>query len=176
MEDVIQKYIENGSHGDLDIGPDVTSLPDDLRVRGKLRLRNSTIKTLPKNLQVDGSLNLSGSNITTLPDDIKIGGGIDLTHSNIRTLPDNLNVQGNLYLAGARFLEKLPRGLKIRGYLFMEHGPKIFKVEDLPGDLEVNGRICSNYFTDKEAKNYLKYYQQIKELEKKLPELEGIFL
>lgn len=178
MNDVVQQYIKDRFYGDLDLGaaicPNLTSLPENLVVRGNLSLKNSPIKTLPKGLRVEGKINLSGSSITTLPDDIKIEGSIDLTHSKIETLPDNLTIDGNLFLAGTK-LKRLPKGLNIKGYLYMEHGTLIVKVEDLPGDLKVDGKILSSYFTDEEARKYLIYYQQIKRMEKKLPELEGIF-
>lgn len=67
MEKAIRSYIENGSYGDLDLSyslyPSLTSLPDNLRVGGKLFLRNSAIKYLPKNLQVDGTLNDLNTNL-----------------------------------------------------------------------------------------------------------------
>lgn len=174
MHEVIKSYIEDGSYGDLHLSfnlcPELKELPDNLLVRGKLFLRNSYIKALPKGLHVIGNIDLSGTIIKELPTDIKIGGSIDLTHSKIERLPENLEVRGNLYLSGAYKLKELPKGLKVRGYLFMENGPKIKTVEELPDDLEVGGKILSDYFTDAQFREHAKF----RDLRKKLPELEGL--
>ena len=163
----VQDYIVNNKRGNLNLDsllyPGPISLPDNLTVRGSLYLRNSLIKALPKNLRIEGDLNLSGADITTLPSDIKVGGFIELGQSKIETLPDNLTVNSSLSVAGTK-IKKLPKGLKVKYSLFL-YGLPIERVEDLPADLEVQGRIESRYFTDKEAKTYL---ARIKQLNKKL--------
>ena len=158
----VQDYIATGRKGDLNLDymlyPNLTSLPDNLEVRGSLFLRNSSIKSLPSNLHVHNNLNLQGADITTLPADIKVGGYLELSLSKIEYLPNNLEIGGSLLLGGTR-IDKLPRGLKIGEWLFLASCP-IKRVQDLPPDLKVKGKIESTYFTNKEAKTYLKKIQQ----------------
>ena len=159
----IKDYIASGGKGNLNLDsqsyPKLTSLPDNLEVHGKLSLENSSIKSLPKNLRVHGKLNLSRTSILTLPNDIKVDGDLELSSSDIKTLPDNLKIGGSLYLAGTK-LDKLPKGLEIKGYLFLVNCP-ITRVQDLPSDLKVHGNIESYYFTNQEAKDYLKKHQRL---------------
>lgn len=166
-QEVKDYILDKGRRGDLNLDsqlyPNLTSLPDNLEVRGNLYMRNSSIKALPKNLHVHGNLGLHGADITTLPSDIKVGGYLDLSRSKITSLPDNLEVGGSLHLTGT-YIDKLPSGLKVGYYLFLTNCP-IKRVQDLPLDLEVHGKIESIYFTSKEAKDYLR---KIKKLNKKL--------
>ena len=80
----IQKYIKNGSTGDLDLSDTpITSLPDNLRVGGYLNLWNTPIKSLPDNLSVGGYLNLGYTPIESLPDNLSIGGDLYLWNTPI---------------------------------------------------------------------------------------------
>ncbi len=56
--------------------PQITSLPDNLTVRGNLDLRGTAITALPDNLTVRGSLYIDGTQITALPDNLTVDGEI----------------------------------------------------------------------------------------------------
>ena len=61
--------------GDLSLAfnKKITSLPDNLKVKGYLDLTSTTITSLPNNLQVEGSLYLSRTEISSLPKDLQVG-------------------------------------------------------------------------------------------------------
>ena len=95
----IQKYIKDGSKGDLDLrGSPVEKLPDNLKVEGNLNLMKTPTKELPDNLKVSGDLNLYKTPIEKLPDNLQIGDSLDLGDTPIKELPDNLQVGGYLNL------------------------------------------------------------------------------
>jgi len=103
----IQQYIKDGSKGDLDLGyTPITSLPDNLTVRGGLYLNNTKITSLPDNLTVEGYLNLSNTPITSLPDNLKVGRSLNLINTPITSLPDNLKVGRSLYLVNTPLSKK----------------------------------------------------------------------
>ena len=49
---------------------------DNLKVKGNLDLKDSTVKELPSGLTVGGGLSLYGTAIKELPEDLKVKGGI----------------------------------------------------------------------------------------------------
>lgn len=104
----IQKYIENGSEGNLSLwGTLITSLPDNLtHVGGQLYLRDSKILKLPNNLKVDGELNLMNTEIMVLPDNLNIGKNLYIQYTKIISIPKNLKIGGDLYM-GNRFFKKI---------------------------------------------------------------------
>jgi hypothetical protein len=70
----LQKYIEGGGKGDLDLrNTKITQLPQGLKVGGDLDLRNTKITQLPQGLKVGGNLHLENTKITQLPQDLKVG-------------------------------------------------------------------------------------------------------
>jgi len=94
----IQKYIKNGSKGDLDLnGSPITSLPDNLKkVGGDLFLSWTQITKLPNDLKVDGNLNLFRTPIKELPDDLKVGGNLDLSGTKLISIPSKLEIRGDI--------------------------------------------------------------------------------
>ena len=78
----IQKYIKDGSKGDLDLsGTPIKKLPDNLKVSGDLNLYKTPIEKLPDNLQIGDSLDLGGTPIKKLPDNLKVGGYLNLINT-----------------------------------------------------------------------------------------------
>jgi hypothetical protein len=89
------KIVINGS---LDFYNQITSLPDNLHVRGNLDLRGTPITSLPNNLHVGGYLNLRETPITSLPDNLHVEGYLDLEGTPIESLPDNLVVKRIIFI------------------------------------------------------------------------------
>ena len=119
IEELVSKYMKNGSKGDL-------------------YLKDSVVTSLPKGLKVGGSLNLMGSSILSLPDNLEIGETLVLEDTNITSLPKNLKVGRHLLLASgfsntSTKIKSLPTGLEVGGTLQM--GPS--KISSLPKDLKV---------------------------------------
>ena len=84
VKNKIQQYIMGGGKGELDLNNlSVTSLPNDLRVRGTLNLGNNPITTLPDDLWVGGDLNLINTKITSLPESLTVGGYLILLETPI---------------------------------------------------------------------------------------------
>jgi hypothetical protein len=81
---IINKYIKNGSKGDLDLS-NITelSLPNDLIVNGSLYLHNTKITLLPSGLIINGALDLSNSSIIQLPDDLQVSASLRLFNTPI---------------------------------------------------------------------------------------------
>jgi hypothetical protein len=122
-------------NGDLDLRPssidymDIESLPEGLKVSGRLNLMGSDMQFLPKGLEVGGYLDLSYSFIKSLPEGLKVGGSLSLFDCAIITsLPEGLKVGGNLDL-GATNITSLPRGLKVEGYIEL-NGTKVTRYSD----------------------------------------------
>jgi hypothetical protein len=122
-------------NGDLDLRPshidyiDIESLPEGLKVSGRLDLMGSDMQFLPKGLEVGGFLDLSYSLINSLPEGLKVGGSLSLFDcANITSLPEGLKVGRNLDL-GATNITSLPRGLKVEGYIEL-NGTKLTGYSD----------------------------------------------
>jgi hypothetical protein len=112
INQMIQKYIKNGSKGDLNLrNTHITRLPDNLiMVGGNLSLYGTQITKLPDTLKaVGGGLYAHGLPITTLPDGLVVGGDLILQDTPIESFPDGLVVGGDLHLSGARILKKYTR-------------------------------------------------------------------
>ena len=101
INDKIQKYIINGSKGDLDLRRlPIQFLPRNLtKVGGNLTLIHSQIEKLPDNLTVNGYLWLDYcKNLESLPNGLKVKGGLYLRDTNITSLPSDLEVGEDLIL------------------------------------------------------------------------------
>ena len=89
---------------------------DDLIVNGDLDLRPSSIdymdiESLPEGLKVSGRLDLMGSDMQFLPKGLEVGGILDLSYSLINSLPEGLKVGGSLSLFDCANITSLPEGL-----------------------------------------------------------------
>lgn len=150
---VVERYIENGSVGDLDIGFKsnkhldfklLTSLPDNLNVRGNMYLYYlSNLKELPKNLTVEGSLYILSSGVREIPADIKVGETLGIMSTEIERLPENFTFTGNLVISSCPRLKQLPNNLTINGYLDLQS----LDIYHLPENLTVNGSLRIMYCT-----------------------------
>ena len=78
----------------------IRKLPNDLYVRGYLKLNNSKqLIKLPDKLHIGGWLDIRNcSQITELPDDLFVGGWLALPYTNISEIPNNLYVHYDLYI------------------------------------------------------------------------------
>lgn len=151
----VQKYIDNGSKGDLNLDQvkSLTFLPDNLEVEGNLILRHTKIKALPNNLKVGGELDLLGTPIASLPNNLKINGELNLLGTPIRSLPSGLEVNGDLNL-GWSSVESLPDDLKVGRNLILR-GSNIVSISQLPLTMVVKGKITShNHFSEEEIRKY----------------------
>jgi hypothetical protein len=127
FEKRIQRYIKNGSQGNLDFHEtDITSLPDNLKVGGDLILDDTPITSLPKGLEVEGDLSISNTKITTLPDNLKIGHRLSLDDTPITSLPKGLEVGWSLSLSGTK-ITSLPSDLKVGSHVAFWPGHPIFE-------------------------------------------------
>ena len=122
-------------NGDLDLRPshidyiDIESLPEGLKVSGRLDLMGSDMQFLPKGLEVGGFLDLSYSLINSLPEGLKVGGSLSLFDcANITSLPEGLKVGRNLDLGFTKIIS-LPRGLKVEGFIDL-NGTKLTEYTD----------------------------------------------
>jgi len=79
---------------DLSNNPNITLIPDNLKVELTLDLANSyNIISLPSNLYIGGTLFINNTNITSLPEDLEMGknGTIFLgKNSKVKYIPDHL--------------------------------------------------------------------------------------
>ncbi len=162
----IQKYIDDGCIGDLDLTElpivnlpnnlvkvgrsmslydckSLVSLPDNLHVVGDLSLSYcKSLKSLPSNLYVGGSINLGHcKSLVSLPDDFtKVGDDLYLSDCvSLKSLPNNLHVGGALNLYECESLESLPNNLYVGEYLQIKNTP-----------------ISKKYNTQDRIRNYLK--------------------
>lgn len=124
----------------------ITSLPDDLTIKGHLNLEKSVISELPKNLKVGQSLDLTETSIETIPEDLIVGGNLLLDRTNIKTLPNNLKVNGVLSLRGSQ-IEYLPTGLEVTKILDVSFCKNL---KNLPSDIKI-GKDLYIYNTDVEV-------------------------
>ena len=83
LQQKIQKYIDGGSKGSLNlINTPISSLPDNLKiVRGFLDLSDTSITSLPSGLKVSSYLNLIRTPIASLPSDLKVSGNLYLKNT-----------------------------------------------------------------------------------------------
>lgn len=135
------KEIMEKNHGGLDLSnTSITSLPENLTVRGDLDLSYTPITSLPENLTVGNSLFLSNTKITSLPKSLTVGGWLNLSSTPITSLPENLTVEGCLLLSNT-CITSLPEKLTVRGWLDLSNTP----IASLPENLTVgDGLSLSN--------------------------------
>ena len=122
-------------NGDLDLRPisinyiDIESLPEGLKVSGRLDLMGSDMQFLPKGLKVGGDLDLSYSRINSLPEGLKVGGSLSLFDcANITSLPNNLKIGGYLSIYNTK-IKSLPKGLQVGDYIDLK-GSKLTRYTD----------------------------------------------
>ena len=123
-----------------------------------------------------GSLYLAGTlDLVSFPAALRfVGENLVLSNCpNLEKLPDNLTVVGNLPLANCKNLKSLPINLKVGGYLDLD-GSGIKTLKQLPDDLRVVGPISMSDFSEEEIKQYFLRRKRVKEMEARLPEIEGI--
>ncbi|GBG34058.1 Disease resistance-like protein CSA1 [Hondaea fermentalgiana] len=97
----------------------VTSLPDNLRIKGDLLLCHNDLESLPSGLRVEGLLNITGCRkLRMIPDDLAVGKSI-LANGCVllASLPSKLRVQSDLSLVNATSLAALPEELEVAGHL-----------------------------------------------------------
>jgi hypothetical protein len=79
--------------------PQITSLPQGLKVEESLILTRTPISLLPSNLKVGKNLYLTNcKKITSLPKGLQVGGNLYLVSTNISFLPPDLHVGENIYI------------------------------------------------------------------------------
>jgi len=177
----------------------IRNLPDDLTIEGSFKCFDGyNITTLPSNLKVKQNFicRRGGKGFVSLPDDIKIGGNIDLEDSmyfkefpshltrvnghlnlnktKIEKLPDNLYVDGHLALCTSD-IKVFPKNLKVKGDIKAYSTHIKLDTTCIPYYIEVGGKFEHYAITDEQFKEYMVELKKWKDLEQKLPELEGIF-
>ena len=112
-------------------------IEDDLFVDGDLILDHIEITSLPDNLYIRGRLSLiKTENIFSLPDNIEIGTSLDLLRSSITKLPDNLHIPRYLDLCKSS-IKTLRKGLTVGLWLDISNT----EIKSLPKDLDVDKLI-----------------------------------
>jgi hypothetical protein len=170
----IENYIKQGSKGDLDLErvKSGVSFPDNFVVNGFLNLRDATIKHFPDNMTINGNVDMEGAKFKTLPKNFKITGKLDLRSSQLTSLPDNLTV-GESLIIGYTDISSLPKNLKIGEDLFMPSTN--IQLKDIKHYINIKMKVHSNHFSNEEFQKHNEKLKQYKELNKKLPELKGVF-
>ena len=95
----------------------LVKLPDNWSVEGGLYLSGVAIRVLPKGLHAS-FLDISETRIEEIPSDCEVG-ALKAKCSCMTRLPENWTVNGNLNLSGCKFLKELPKGLCVRGTLYI---------------------------------------------------------
>ena len=110
----------------IELVKELENHPDGIQYKhkGDLNLKNSNITKLPNDLYVDGRLNLRYCDqLTKLPDKLYVGGWLDIRGCNQLTeLPNNLYVGGNLWLYVSK-IQEIPDNLYVGGYLHISETP-----------------------------------------------------
>jgi len=137
-------------------GESFVSLPDDIEIGGEIDLQDSThFKEFPSHItHVNGHLNLTNTNIEKLPDNLYVDGSLVICEANIKVFPKNLKVKGNI--------KAFSTHIKLDATC-------------IPYYIEIGGIFEHYSITDKRFKEYMVELKKWKDLEQKLPELEGIF-
>jgi hypothetical protein len=106
----------------------LTSLPDNLVVKGHLDCSFNKLTSLPDNLVVKGNLDCSFNNLTSLPDNLVVKGNLECSFNKLISLPDNLVVNGYLHCSNNQ-LNSLPDNLVVKGDLYCKNNklPKDIK-------------------------------------------------
>ncbi len=160
----IQKYIENGSIGDLNLSDSpIVNIPKELiEVGGDLDLCNcKSLKSLPDGLRVDGALTLRQCTIEVLPKNLHVRGDLDLYNaSSLKSLPDNLHVGDMLELSFCESLKSLSKNLYVGGSLYLGYIPffeKYYNTRELIEEYlkSINATVEGNiYLKDKILREY----------------------
>ena len=115
---LVNNHIEINSDLDLQDMARLTSLPDNLHVKGNLILRKcEDLKSLSKNLIVDGDLILNGcKSLKTISDNTVVKGDVDATNAiSLESIASDLSVGRDLYLSGCRGLSHVPALPNVNG-------------------------------------------------------------
>lgn len=129
--------------GNIDfIETNISALPKNFKVIGKLLLDFTRIKKLEDGLEVAFDISLEDSDIEYISPNIKVGGDLMLANCQITELPDNLKIGGDLILGGSS-LERLPSGLNVGGDIYAYDTGII----DIPSDLRC-GMLVLNELVD----------------------------
>lgn len=81
----------------------LTSLPDNLKVRGNLYCYNNQLTSLPDNLNVSGSLDCSYNNqLTSLPENLTVGGYLYCSYSKLN--PNDFKFDDNKLIAFYKYV------------------------------------------------------------------------
>lgn len=109
LNQTIQDYIKNGSHGNLSYAEsDIKTIPNNLKyVGGYFGLSYTQITSLPDGLTVEADLDLSDTPIKKLPKGLKVGGDLFIDYTQISSLPEDLQVEGDLTARGTPFSRRL---------------------------------------------------------------------
>lgn len=119
-------------NGDIDfIETNVTALPKNFKVDGKLSLDFTRIKRLEDGLDVAFDISLEDSDIEYISPNIKVAGGLILANCQITELPADLKIGRDLDLRGSS-LERLPNGLNVGGDVYIDDTGII----EIPSDLK----------------------------------------
>ena len=137
-------------------GPMFVSLPDDIEIGGDIDLEDSIhFKEFPSHItRVNGHLNLNKTKIEKLPDNLYVDGHLAVCTTNMKVFPKNLKVKGNI--------KAFSTHIKLDATC-------------IPYYIEIGGIFEHYSITDKRFKEYMVELKKWKDLEQKLPELEGIF-
>jgi hypothetical protein len=134
----------------------IESLPEGLRVLGRLELRScfrlrrlpkdfavggsmvlvdcDALKELPAGLKVAGSLVIIGGKaLKALPSGLEVEGDFQLEGTRVRELPGDMRIGGTLWIGGRSRIEKLPEGMKVARDLVLRHS----RLKELPAGLKV---------------------------------------
>lgn len=86
-------------YGDIDFrGYNVSELPDNMVVNGRMNISYTTIDRLPNNLKVTKDLVCTGSFITKLPDNLEVWGDVFCGDTQIREIGHNIKIYGLITL------------------------------------------------------------------------------
>lgn len=108
------------------------SLPDDLTVRGTLRIKGYKKIALPRGLCVEGDLDI-GTSVFVVPYKVDLWKNVAI-HATEIYLPDGFSAGGNLDI-NCEEIRRFPRGLTVGGVLTVQGAT--FSL--LPSDLKVGG-------------------------------------
>lgn len=98
---------------DLNVDPRIAeALPPNLKVYGRLKIENCTIKQLPPGLVTMNGIKVVNASVQSLPPDILIQGPLIISEGYV-PLPDNFQLE-SLSIKGSK-MDKLPSNLKVKG-------------------------------------------------------------
>jgi hypothetical protein len=115
---------------------ELKQLPDGLTIAGYLDVEGTGLTSLPNNLRVKGSLFANSLPLKELPRGLKVGVQLYLNRTQITTLPRDIEVRGGLRIAKTPLAQSLidefgeeitenPKGIALREKIFAERYPGI---------------------------------------------------